>query len=168
MAERMLKCYGFECSDNGIKWPKSKLTVKNGKNYCDKCLVEMIKEEDGRATLYGIIKDVFQMPFPNGMMLRQIKEFRRVRTYEYEDIAKAILYAKYVLHKDMTPKFGLGLIPYVIEDAKAFYIDQKEKIKNMEGKTIQNENVKARANIKRENNTLLKSKMIDMENILND
>ena len=67
-------------------------------------------------------------------MLRQAKNFRNDRNYGYEDQAIAILYIKNILQKEMHTKFGLGLIPYVIEDAKKFYIDQKQKMEDMKEK----------------------------------
>lgn len=167
MAERLLKCYGYKCLENGTKWKKGELINKKGKNYCKSCYNEIIKDEEGRKILYSVIAQVFGIPFPNGMMLRQIKEFRRIRTYEYEDIAKAILYAKHILKKDMQVKYGLGLIPHIIEDAKIYYQNQIDRVENMKGKKIFTENkvIKKQFSVYNKNEKR-NEKIINMEDIL--
>lgn len=164
---RMVKCYGDKCTQDGIKWEKDKLFNKGGKNYCRDCYTTLIKDEDDRKTLYTVISQVFGIPFPNGQMLRQIKEFRRIRTYEYEDIAKAILYSKHILEKEMSVKYGLGLIPYVIEDAKQYYKDQSDRANSMKDKKIFSENKVVKKQFSSyDKDEKRNKKIINMEDIL--
>lgn len=62
-------------------------------------------------------------------MLRQIKQFKEQRKYSYENIRKALLYANYVQHVKFSPKYGLGLVPYVIDEAIRYHDDQVKKLK---------------------------------------
>ena len=160
---RLLKCYGF-CHE---KYEKSELTNYKSKNYCSSCLKQKKIDDEGRDTLHKVIMSLFNIPFPNGQMLRQMKMFREERNYDYEDQAKALLYAKHQLKKTMHPKYGLGLVPYVIDDAVKYHKEQTEKLEEMKNKDTSYETnvlyVKPKEidlDIKR------KEKIIDMEDIL--
>ena len=167
MAGRLLKCYGYKCLENGTKWPKEELFNKGNKNFCRECYEQTVKDENGRKTLYSVITQVYNIPFPNGMMLRQIKEFKRIRSYEYEDIAKALLYAKHILNRDMQVKYGLGLIPYIIGDAIKYYQDQKDRVENMKGKNVLTDNKVLKKQFNEyEKDEKRNEKIINMEDIL--
>lgn len=160
---RLLKCYGF-CHE---KYEKSELTNYKSKNYCSKCLAQKKKDDEGRNTLHLVIMSLFEIPYPNGQMLRQMKMFREDRNYDYEDQAKALLYAKHQLKKKMHPKYGLGLIPYVIDDAVKYHAEQTKKMEEMKDKGTAYESdvifVKPK-NIDLDKKR--KEKIIDMEDIL--
>lgn len=163
MAARKLKCYGW-C---GEKWPKEDLTKYKNQNFCRDCYRRKVKESEGLQTLHAVIQQIFNIPFANGHMLRQIKTFHNERGYDYEDMAKAILYSKHILKKQMHVKYGLGLIPYVIEDAKKYYEDQQNRVENMKGKLISSENKVVKQKYYSYDRDVNKNKkIIDMEDIL--
>lgn len=160
---RLLKCYG-EC---GEKYEKEKLIHYKSKNYCENCYNKKLKNDEGRKILYEVIGNVYNIPYPTGQMLRQMKAFREERNYQYEDQAKALLYAKHILKKDMRSSYGLGLIPYVIDDAVKFYNEQVEKSKAMEGKKVQHESKVVKKKMKEfDKEERLKQKLIPMEDLL--
>ena len=66
---REYKCYGT-C---GKKYQKEFLVKVSSKNYCKTCASEIEKQKKDREVLYKTIQTVFNIPFPNGMMLKQIK-----------------------------------------------------------------------------------------------
>ena len=160
---RLYKCYGT-CD---VKYPKEELKKFKNQNYCEKCYDQKVIDTESYKTLLETISLVYSIPYPTGHMLRQIKNFKEDRNYSYEDQSIAILYAKNILKKDMLPKYGLGLVPYVVEDARRFYQETLAKLEEMEGKNFDYETSK----IKREKFTFDKEKavnekMIDMNNIL--
>jgi len=160
---RLLKCYGSDCS----KFPKEEMKEFKGKNYCEKCYEEEKKNSEGYKTFLEVVTEAYSIPYPTGLMLRQAKNFRNDRNYEYEDQAIAILYIKNILRKEMNTKFGLGLIPYVIDDAKKFYIDQKQKMEDMKEKDFHYEiDVIKKKKVEFDKHSAMKNKLIDMEKIL--
>lgn len=160
---RLLKCYGT-C---GKKYVKEELEQYKSKNYCSECLRVKRKDDEGRDTLQKVIMKIFNIPFPNGQMLRQMKMFREERNYEYEDQAKAILYGKYQLKKEFHPKYGLGLIPYIIDDAVEFYESQTAKMEAMKNKkTNYDTNVLYVKPKEYDKDEKRKEKLIDMEDVL--
>lgn len=163
---RLYKCYGNSCEQEGCKWELKDLTKEGGKNYCDKCLRQLRVDQEGRKILFDTISQIYGIPFPTGQMLRQIKEYRRMRNYEYENIAKAIIYSKLILKKNMDAKYGLGLIPYVIDEAVKYYDEQKRRIENMKGKNLTKETTKKIVKVSKFNKTENReNKMLSMEDI---
>ena len=99
-------------------------------------------------------------------MLRQIKQFKEQRKYSYENIRKALLYANYVQHVNFNPKYGLGLVPYVIDEAIRYHDDQVKKAKEMEGKQVVTTKTTVRKNFNSyDRDEKMKKKMIDLEDI---
>lgn len=126
-----------------------------------------MKDDEERLELINVISSVYDIPYPTGFMLRQMKQFREDRNYSYGDQAKAILYSKNILNKVMKSNYGLGLIPYVIEDAKKYYADQERRMDDMEGKEFQHaSNVIKKLDVKFDKDAKRKEKLFNMEDIL--
>lgn len=85
MSNRLLKCYGYY----NKKYPKEVLIKYSptgegaGKNHCPECYQRKVKETKEREDLYNFIKTTYNLNFPTGNMLRQIKQFREERNYTY-------------------------------------------------------------------------------------
>lgn len=160
---RLLKCYGT-C---GEKHPKTELTKYKNLNYCITCYRDKMKNDQERQDLLNVISSVYDIPYPTGFMLRQMKQFKEDRNYSYGDQAKAILYSKNILNKVMKSNYGLGLIPYVIEDAKKYYTDQERRMDEMEGKELQHaSNVIKKLDVEFDKDAKRKEKLFNMEDIL--
>ena len=162
---RLLKCYGF-C---GEKYEKENLINYKSKNYCKECYEIKVKDDEGRKILIDTISAVFNIPYPNGQMLRQMKMFREDRNYQYEDQAKAILYSVKILKKNMHPKYGLGLIPYVIDDAIKFYEERRKLSEQMKGKNFESDSKTFKMKPKKmvdNQSKILNKRLINMEDIL--
>lgn len=163
---RLVKCYGEACESIGKKWEKDMLVKYKNKNYCPQCAEIEKKNDDDRQLLYNLISDLYKIPFPNGLMLRQIKQFKEQRKYSYENIRKALLYANYVQHVNFSPKYGLGIVPYVIDEAIRYHDDQVKKAKEMEGKQVVTTKTTVRKNFNSyDRDEKMKKKMIDLEDI---
>lgn len=161
---KLLKCYGEDCVAINKKWEKDLLIKYKGKNYCPSCSEKESKEDEDRQLLYNLISELYQIPFPNGLMLRQIKQFKVERKYTYENIRKALLYANYVQKVKFHSKFGLGIVPYVIDEAIVYHEDQVQKAKNMEGKSLTSTKTTIRKNFTNyDRDEKMKEKMINLE-----
>ena len=124
--ERLYKCYGF-C---GNKYPQSLLTKISNKNYCIPCAEKVLKEKNDRESLYGTIKKIFDIPYPSGFMLKQIKDYKNDRNYTYEGINQTLCYAVKVHKMKLHRNAGLAIVPYYYDKAVSYYIELEEKRKN--------------------------------------
>ena len=162
---RLLKCYGT-CEK---KYPKEELTKYKGKNYCQTCLKEKRHNDEDYQSLLLQIRKSYNIPYPTGMMLRQIKAFKNDRGYSYRNQVLAIEYIDNVLRKSMHTKYGLGLVPYVIDEAVAYYKDNEEKARKL--KDVNSINNKQYAKISSKTlkeNEHGKKRLINMEELLNE
>lgn len=133
MPRRLLKCYGDSCVAENKKYPQDELYQYGGKNYCFKHYHQKLKDKQDRQRLYGLISKNFNIEYPTGLMLSQIKKFQDINHYTLEGIAEAVDYMSTQSWVNMDVKFGLGLVPHVYEDAK------EEKIrKDMQASVIKN------------------------------
>lgn len=117
MSEKKLKCYGKSCEQNGLKYPKEQLFKIGQKNYCAKHYHEMLQEAEDKKKLYAMIRNLYHISFPTGYMLKQIKDFKEERNYSYGNMAEALDYASRQKWVSFETSKGLGVIPYVYEDA---------------------------------------------------
>lgn len=114
---RLLKCYGDSCVENSIKYPKDKLFEYKGKNYCFEHLQEKQHEDEDRIKVYAMIKKYFKIPYPTTLMMLQIKKFQKENGYTLAGIAETIDYMASLPWVTLDSSKGLGLIPYVYDDA---------------------------------------------------
>lgn len=144
---RFLKCYGT-CNQ---KHPKDELKVFSGKNYCTSCYEKKKQEDQERIKLNQTISKWFDIPFPNGHMLKQIKNFRsEPYNYSYKNIRLTIDYcfSNKILKPEM--KFGISFVPYYHDEMINYYkelnrkraqtVIQEEKIIRLKLKPFKSEN----------------------------
>jgi len=80
----------------------------------------------------------------NAMILRQINKYVNEHGWSYKDIARAFAYYVEVQGNTPDPKYGIGIVRFVMEDAKRYYDtlqkQKEEQIKAAEKakKTTQN------------------------------
>lgn len=116
---RLLKCYGY-CNE---KYPKDQLIIFKNKNYCEPCYNKRVKEVRDRNILYKTISERYNISYPTGRMLKQIKEFTEDRGYSLALINYTINYiGDYKRNIKLDPKYGLSIIPHIIDEAKLFLI----------------------------------------------
>ena len=162
MAKRLLKCYGY-CNE---KYEKENLINHNGKNYCRSCLDKFLKEQQDREELYNTIKDLYDVSYPTGMMLKQIKEYKEVNGYSYKGMTLTLKYCLDELKLTFHSNMGVGIIPHQYEKAKLDYINKLKQQENF----IEIDTTPVVIQISKidNENRLKKEKLIDLEGLLDD
>lgn len=160
---RPLKCYGY-CER---KYLKEEMVKVGGLNHCVPCAEKKEKEKKDREILYKTIQMIYKIPYPNGQMLRQIKQFAEDRNYTLEGMTKTLCYFVKVQSKTPFLNGGLSFLPYHYDNAIKYYNDLNEKRKNM--KEVDNNIIILKIPpIKSSNEEIRKRKFIDMGAILHD
>lgn len=126
---RQVKCVYCES-----KVDKEEAHVYKKKNYHEKCFKVWEQEKKDYENLKNYICDLHHLDFPTGVMLKQIKNYKEENFYKYRGMELALRYFYETLDNKVRQGDGIGIIPYVYEDAKLHYIKQ-QNIK----KSIQNE-----------------------------
>lgn len=122
---RLCKCYLCE-----NKFPKADLESISSKNYCFKCASIIKQEKKDREELINVIKRLYNISYPTGLMLKQIKTFKEERGYKLKGITLTLLYCMEQLNVTFHERYGLGIVPLHYESAKKYWIDKNRRAKN--------------------------------------
>ncbi|PEN61657.1 hypothetical protein [Bacillus wiedmannii] len=160
MSKRLLKCYGT-C---GEKYPQSELTKYKNANHCLPCYQAKVKEVEDREKLYELIKKTFNLNFPTGLMLKQVKQFREERQYTYKNIAFTIDYIVRIKKMKLHMQYGIALVPHFYDEMIAYYKDLKRRREQM--KDIKPRKVTVKMQPPVLENEYRKKKLINMEDLL--
>ena len=106
--------------------------------YCKICYNNKTKESQHYKDLISYICNLYEIEAPSGFILVQIKKFKEQFNYTYKGIELTLEYF-YEIKTNNTPEAGqgLGIIPYVYEEAKQFFVDRKDIVKNIQGIDLQ-------------------------------
>lgn len=157
------------CPDCGIEITDKTIAKKiSGRWVCPECQILRQQIQEDRKELYKYVAKLFYIEHPTGMMMKQIKDFRNELDYTYKGMTLSLEYWNEILGNSMANAKGVGIIPYIYEDAKKFYID-KMKV----AKSVKNMNEPLTSNIKiyihktniNDENTTLQNKLIDMDDL---
>lgn len=108
--------------------------------YHPECFNEWKQESDDRKDLIAYICELYRLDVPTGMILKQIKEFREEFNYKYKGMELALRYFYETLGNPIQESSGIGIIPYVYEEAKKNYIlkmQVAESLKNLKQEETQ-------------------------------
>lgn len=156
---RLCKCYGCE-----NKFDKSVLEKISSKNYCPSCAKIVKQRKIDREELINTISDLYNISYPTGLMLKQIKEFEEIRGYKLKGITLTLLYCKNQLNTTFHQRYGLGIVPLHYESAKKYWIDKSRRAKNHVDFVVQEQTMKIpRIQVQ---NDYKKEMLIDLEDIL--
>lgn len=108
---RLITCYGPNCYKQGIKHPKSELTNFHGKNYCDKCLNEVMNDYEFRQALTSLLLEDYKSDYLPGIVTAQIKKYRKIGM-TYEGMYNTALWIKQNQNVMFENKYGIALIKY--------------------------------------------------------
>lgn len=162
MASRLLKCYGT-CNE---KYEIDFLIKHKGKNYCKSCLEKMMKERADREELYQTIKDLYNVTYPTGMMLKQIKQYKEINNYSYKSMTLTLQYCSKQPGMKFVSTMGVGIIPHQYERAKADYIERMNRENSYFNVEVKPITIKI---AKIDNVNRLKSeRLINLEELLDD
>ena len=115
--------------------------VKNGKSsyYHHDCLEEKAqkendkkKESDEYRSLIEYICKLYKLDAPTGMILKQIRDMREEYGYKLSGIKLSLQYFYETLENPVLDDTGIGIVPYVYEEAKKHYLMKKEVEKSLE------------------------------------
>lgn len=122
------------------KLSKSEAHPYKKRYYHPKCFEEWQRESQDRKDLISYICQLYRLDAPTGMMLKQIKEYKEELKYKYKGMELALRYFHETLGNPVQEGTGIGIIPYVYEDAKNHFITKlkvEESIKNMKQEEVQ-------------------------------
>lgn len=123
---RLYKCYG-SCNK---KYPLDQMEKYSGKNHCLTCHNIKLRDAKDREDLYQYLSNMFNIEYPTGLMLKQIKEFKDELGYSYGGIKYTLWYMTEIENKSFSDiKYGIALIKYYYEKAKD-YFEQQQRISN--------------------------------------
>jgi hypothetical protein len=160
MSSRLVKCYGT-C---GNKYPQSEMLKFQNKNHCPSCYEAKVKEVQDRENLYNLLKQVFNISFPTGLMLRQIKQFREERNYTYKNIMFTVDYIVRIKKVKLQLQYGIALVPHYYDEMIEYY---KELKRRREETVVQKSSVvKMKIRPFKFENEYRKKKFINMEDLL--
>lgn len=159
---RLVKCYGY-CNE---KHPRSTMQKIGTQNYCPQCYDKKKKEVEDRELLFNCIKSVFNLNFPTGQMLRQIKQYREERNYTYKNIAFTIKYIVQVKNMQLQTKYGIALVPHLYDEMLDYYKKLEQRKKSMTGEEVKTRKIFIEPPKLRDNKKFLKDKLIDVDYLL--
>lgn len=94
----------------------------NGRYYHEECYEEWRGQADDRTQLIDYICELYNVKAPTGMMLMQIKRFQDEFDYKYKGMELSLRYFHELLENPVREGDGLGIIPYIYDDAKDNYV----------------------------------------------
>ena len=160
---RLVKCYGY-CEK---KHPKSEMTKFKNQNHCSVCYPIKVTNVEEREKLYLFIRELFNLSFPTGNMLRQIKTYKEERGYSYKNIRLTLNYI-FNIKKTAKPitKYGIALVPHFHDEMVEYYKDLSERRSKIVFKKP--DVVKVNLSPRDYKNKWHEKKFIDMEALLDD
>lgn len=126
-----------KCPECGTFNDKENTVTFNGRYYCPVCYENKQKEADDYKNLIAYICELYQIDAPTGWIVKQIKDFKEQFHYSYKGMKTTLHYFYEIEHNDPADSLGVGIIPFVYEEAKKFYIDRlavKDSVKDYEEK----------------------------------
>lgn len=167
---RLLKCYGY-CNQKYPKEELRKLKINknasgDGQNFCKDCYDRKVKEVADREALYNFIQSTYNLTFPTGLILRQIKNFHEERGYTYKNIRFTLDYV-FNIKKSYKPivQYGISMVPYFHDEMIEYYRELKKKRENL---VLTNGGTEVyQISPLQSNSDYLKNKLINMEELMN-
>lgn len=115
-----------KCPECGTFNEKENAIYHNSKYYCKVCYENKTQESQEYKDLIAYICELYQIEAPTGWMLKQIKDFKEQFKYTYKGM-KTTLHYFYEIQEgnSVEDSMGIGIVPFVYDEAKKFYIDKK-------------------------------------------
>lgn len=123
-----------KCPYCDVKLPRGEAIQHTNKRYYHKeCYEEWRGQADSRGLLIEYIMKLYGIKKPTGMMLMQIKRFHEEFDYTYKGMELTLRYFYEILGNNMRDGDGIGIIPYMYEEATQQYIQQLKINESIEG-----------------------------------
>lgn len=88
-------------------------------------------DEDKRVDLIDYIMKLYGLKAPTGVMLKQIKEFKENNNYTYAGMRLTLWYF-HEIKGNPVKALGVGIIPYVYNEARDYFIKTVDARKHMD------------------------------------
>ena len=82
-----------------------------------------------KQELTEFISDMFNVNECPEMILRQIHKYVTERRYDYLEIARALSYFVDIQGNTLQIKYGIGIVPVVMEQSRRYFKEQEEQRK---------------------------------------
>jgi hypothetical protein len=105
--------------------------------YHESCFKEWQHEKEHREELKEYICEIYKLDAPTGIMFKQIKTFQEEYKYKLKGIELALRYFHETLGNSVQEGAGIGIVPYIYEEAKKHYI-MKMRVKQSVNQTESN------------------------------
>ena len=115
-----------KCPECGMYNDKENTVYHNCRYYCQVCYANKMSESQDYKNLIAYICELYQIEKPTGWMLKQIKDFKEKFNYTYKGIRTTLHYFYEIQEgNDISDSIVVGIVPFVYDEAKKFYIDKK-------------------------------------------
>lgn len=104
------------------KLSKDDAITKGRQYYHENCLKEKERNSEHYKELIGYICTLYGLDTPTGMILKQIKDFQEQYGYKLKGMTLALKYFHETLGNPVRDGDGIGIIPFVYEEAKKYYL----------------------------------------------
>lgn len=136
----------------------SERKILSNKTYCIECYDSKIREKENYDNLISWICNYFNNDRPNGLILKQIKEYKDTFQYTYGGIAYCLWYITSIKGVKLDIKYGIALVKFEYENSKNYFLQQQsisESVKNIEPPVKVTKIIKVKANRKSNDKFLL-------------
>lgn len=154
-----------KCKDCGIELEKEERYIFSNKSYCKKCYDKHIQEKSSYDRLIKIIIDYFNIQSVDGLILKQIKEYKEKFNYTYDGITYTLWYCKEILNKDFIRKYGIALVKFEYVNAENYFVHQQkisQSLDNIEKPKVKKVNADMNKVFKKDN----KKHLVDLSSII--
>jgi molybdopterin converting factor small subunit len=130
------------------KLPKDEAVTHSKRYYHQNCFDEMQRNKEDRKELIEYICNLYNLDAPTGLILKQVKDFQETYNYKFKGIMLALQYFHDTLDNPVREGDGIGIVPYVYEDAKRHYITRvnvENSLENIEGDFIKKKMIKVKS-----------------------
>lgn len=125
---RLVKCPFCE-----QKFDKDESHEYKKRYYHPKCFQTWQRESQEYQELMTYISELYKVEYPSLAIKKQVKDMKE-QGYKYKGMELALRYFFDTLDNRVQEENGVGIIPYVYEEAKRHYLKQRkiaESIKNL-------------------------------------
>lgn len=145
------------CKLCGIKLNKEDKYTYSNKTYCKTCYEVKLQEKRDYDNLINVILKYFNLSVPNGLILKQIKDYKESFNFTYGGINYCLWYITQIKGVKLDIKYGIAMVKFEYENARN-YFEQQQLIQKSIVKPINNEvihKVKIKVNSNRKNKFLI-------------
>lgn len=160
-----------KCPECGTFNDKENAVYHNSRYYCKVCYENKVSELEDYKNLISYICELYQIETPTGWMVKQIKDFKEKFNYTYRGMRSTLHYFYEIQEgNSVTDSMGIGIVPFVYDEAKKFYIDKKavrDSVRNCDLDLLQNQKriIKMQKNNKPNENKYKELALIDIEKL---